>query len=130
MAQQALGQRGRHPALPAIHNGRPGRAAAAVRAGNDLRGHRLPEMDPGSAEQFRHGAGWNSGDPRHPRGAQAMPGRQCQRLPFRRRQAHHRAQGHSRRAVRAFRAVARACQGPTAQAPAPRQQEKPGPQRS
>ena len=130
MAEQALGQRGRHPALPATHDGRPARAVAAVLAGNDLRGHRLPEMDPGSAEQFGHGAGWHSGDLRHPRGAQAVPGRQRQRLPFRRRQAHHRAQGHSRRAVRVYPPVAGACQGPMAQAPAPRPQEEPGPQRS
>jgi hypothetical protein len=129
MAEQALRQRGRHDSVPVGQDVGAGRAVAAVLAGHDLGGHRLPEMDPRRAEQVRDLASGNADGLRHPRGAQTVPGGERQRLPFRPWQAHHRAQGHSWRALRAN------CgnggrPGLTAHAPDPGQGQKPCSQRS
>jgi len=119
VAEQALRQRGRHDSVPVGQDACPGRAVAAVLAGHDLGGHRPPEVDPGRAEQFRDLARGNADGLRHTRGAQALPGGQRQRLPLRPRQAHHRAQGHSRRALWAKRG--NGSPGLPAQAPDPGQ---------
>jgi hypothetical protein len=127
MAEQVLRERGRHRPLPGTHDRGPGRAVGAVLAGDDLRRHRLPEVNPGRAEQLRHRSGCHPGDLCHRRVPEALPGRQRQCLPFRRGQAHHRAQRHPRRASRGWLLAG---PGPFALTPRPRQRQKPGPQRS